>query len=200
MNLSYDPPEHEMQYEWLNVRIFSPREIYFVLSEAGRFPRGPAFSLFYCTDQDESLLTLDANGDGAKDLLCYSFSEERYSLLFNRFVSTWWAPPSRGGSLYCFQPLGEGLKQQHWDSSTFESAVIPDLWSLLVFQTVDRQVVFSDSWNTLAKSKPLKDCVALDDVWSETSLDLNWSFIENRVEFDISFWWIKPKYFYFFFE
>jgi len=89
MNLSYDPPEHEMQCERLNVRIFfMRREIYFVLSEAGRFPRGPAFSLFYCTDKDESLLTLDANGDGAKDLLCYSFSEERYSLLFNRFVST----------------------------------------------------------------------------------------------------------------
>jgi len=109
-----------MQCERLNVRIFfMRREIYFVLSEAGRFPRGPAFSLFYCTDQDESLLTLDANGDGAKDLLCYSFSEERYSLLFNRFVSTWWAPPSRGESLYSFQPL-EGLRVTEVAALKFE--------------------------------------------------------------------------------
>jgi len=158
-----------------------------VLSEAGRFPRGPAFSLFYCTDQDESLLTLDANGDGAKDLLCYSFSEERYSLLFNRFVSTWWAPPSRGGSLYCFQPLGEGLKQQHWDSSTFESAVIPDLWSLLVFQTVDRQVVFSDSWNTLAKSKT-----------SQRLCCFGWCLVRNFVGFKLKFHWKSGRVRYIF--
>jgi len=65
------------------VRVFRKRQ--FVFCQDGSFPQGPAFSTSYCT-LDEELLPIDADGDGRKDLLCYSFTEQRYSLAMNRYL------------------------------------------------------------------------------------------------------------------